>query len=319
MSSILKARFVEVIPNPEMENDAPGQQSITQRQAEEKKSGAAKKAELHELSPEGPHPADAGSQGSDAAQDINHPANYVDELGQTLFGQLPQSAADTQISKALEESKAITRKAEIDALRITAEAETEAKAIKRAAEEKGYEDGYAKGLEEGRAAGAEEAAATAQAEAQDSLREDAKAALSEVEYLIEALKMERMTTLHEEEEDIVQIAFEVAKKIMRQQIKVEKEAIPRMVEEVVKENEDPVKVILSEFNETLFTRIDRRMREKLKELLPGVQVLIVPNDGSAEIFQIETENGMVDAAVQEQLDRLEEAVSDPKNYEPEEI
>lgn len=303
MSRIVKARYVEVIPNPEIEKakEKPVPKPEPAAQSE------PQKPELKELAPQqSPAPANQGN----IAEDIN-PANFVDDLGQTLFGQLPTSAADVQITRALEESKAITRKAEMDALRITSAAEAEAEKIKKEAEEKGYDEGYQAGLEAGKADGAEAAK-------QDSAQ-IAKDSLGEVAYLIEALKMERMMTLREEQEEIVQIAFEVAKKIMRQQIKVEKEAIPRMVEEVVKENETPVKVILSEFNETLFTRIDRRMRERIRELLPGVQVLVVPNDGSAETFQVETENGMVDAAVEGQLERLAEATMDPKDYEPEEI
>ncbi len=307
MSNIVKAVSVRVLPAEKApSNDKPHESKEPKASQRESKPHEIKEVRLEEFEqsqPEKPAPDIPATEPAG----MHNPANYADDKGQTLFGQLPTSATDNAITRALEESKEILKKAEMDALRIVTAGEAECAKIKEEAKAKGYEEGYLEGVEAGKE------------ESKSASAELAKESLNEVEYLIEALKMERMQTYREEQEAIVQLSFEVAKKIMRQQIKVEKEAIPRMVEEVVKENETAVKVVLSEFNETLFTRIDRRMREKINELLPDTKVLIVPNDGSEEIFQIETINGMVDAAVSGQLGSLLDAVKDPKDFEPEEI
>lgn len=210
-----------------------------------------------------------------------------------------EEAYNDAITQALEDVKAIRVQAEKEADFIINQANMDRDNIVAEAEKEGYEKGFQKGIVDGKFDSAAKA----------------KEGLDEIAYFIEMLNMERMQTCHEEEESLSRLAFEIARKIMRQQIKVEKEAVPRMIEDVVKENEDAVKIVLSEYNETLFTRIDRRTREKIKELLPNIKVLVVPNDGMTEIIQIETKDGMVDAAVEGQLERLEEAIRDD-DYSP---
>lgn len=199
-----------------------------------------------------------------------------------------------KIAEAEEQAKEIIQKAEEEGLSAVAQARMSAKGITDEAERSGYNIGYNKGLTDGEA----------------KMEEQAKESMNEVAYLIEALNMERMQTCKEEEKEILRLAFEVAKKIMRQQIKVEPDAVPLMVEDIVKEHETAVKVTLTDYNLTLDAKIDRKVRDRIKQLIPNVKLIVVPCDGEEEIFQIETEEGLIDAAVSGQLERLEEATED---------
>ncbi len=204
---------------------------------------------------------------------------------------------DSKIEQALEDAKAIRKQAEDEAAILIAQAQMKSKNITDEAERNGYNQGYNKGLSDGEA----------------TALENAKEGMDEIAYFLEMLQMERMQTCREEQEEILKLSFEVAKKVMRQQIKVEPDAVPRMIEDIVKENETSVKVMLSDYNMTLDAKVDRKTRQRIKELLPNIKLVVVPSDGTDEIFQIETEDGLIDAAVSEQIDRLYEATKDYDN------
>ena len=157
------------------------------------------------------------------------------------------------------------------------------------AERLGYEKGYAKGLAEG----AKEA------------RRTAEEGLREIESLIEAIRRERMEAIKREEKDLLMVAFEIAKKIMKQQILIVENAIPKMLEEVIAENETGVKIFLPEYSKTLDVALDKSIAQKIRNLSKNVKVIVTQND---DHIMAETENGMVDMSIPVQLSQLREAM-----------
>lgn len=286
MSNIVKASFVVEVPRKQNTDEAGGssirefpsgrEMNVAGALREQGVADAIKaaRAAMNGVPPEAEPPMTAAEK-----EEAEKRAKLIRER---------EAEAEKIIADAEAEAAAIREEAD----KLLADAEAEAVQIRESAQADGFQAGLTQGAEQARE------------EAMNAVRES----LNELEYFIEAVSMERMQTYKEQEEDLVRLSFEIAKKIMRQQIKVDKASIPYMIADVVKENEDAVQIYVSEYNQTLFTRIDRQTREKLKELLPGIKVMVLPNDGKEEFIQIETENGMVDVTVENQLELLKQAI-----------
>lgn len=280
MSSIVKARSVVVIP---------GQSNIS-RELNELKSGGGKKSDAEDSTPKTKREELMDARIAELEEELaKAKAQAEANTGDQIY--------DSKIEEALEDAKAIRKQAEDEAAMLVAQAQMKSRNITDEAERNGYNQGYNKGLSDGEA----------------TVLENAKESMDEIAYFLEMLQMERMQTCREEESEILKLAFEIAKKVMRQQIKVDPDAVPRMIEDIVKENETAVKVILSDYNMTLDAKVDRKTRERIKELLPNIKLVVVPSDGTEEMFQIETEDGLIDAGVSGQIERLYEATKDSGN------
>ena len=161
------------------------------------------------------------------------------------------------------------------------------------AEKKGYEEGYLRGLVAG-------------AEANEKLAEEG---LLEIRELVQLMKTEQKASLKTQEKDLIRISFEIAKKIMKQHVHLEENSIPKMLEEIIQENEDGVKIYLSEYQKTLDLNLDKSMAKKIRSISKDAKVVLVKD---LDVIMIETENGIVDMSVPQQLKLLKEAVENAK-------
>ncbi|MCR5481974.1 MAG: hypothetical protein K6F52_04180 [Clostridia bacterium] len=203
-----------------------------------------------------------------------------------------QATARRLISEAEEKGKAIVEDADQNAGMIVNESETV-----------GYQQGYKKGLREGK-------------EAKEAKLEEC---VDDIKELVQFIKDENRRTFTENEKQIVQLSFDIAKKIMRQQIKVDDDSIPKMLEEIIKENEKTVKVYLSEMNRVLKFRVDRRLYGKIKALSENLRVIAIKEedeDEKRDVIRIETETGMIDASISSQIDALKEELGVSDDGEP---
>lgn len=267
----------------------PGQSNIS-RELNELKSDRSKKSDAEDSTPKTKREELMDARIAELEEELaKAKAQAEANTGDQIY--------DAKIEEALEDAKAIRKQAEDEAAMLVAQAQMKSRNITDEAERNGYNQGYNKGLSDGEA----------------TVLENAKESMDEIAYFLEMLQMERMQTCREEESEILKLAFEIAKKVMRQQIKVDPDAVPRMIEDIVKENETAVKVILSDYNMTLDAKVDRKTRERIKELLPNIKLVVVPSDGTEEMFQIETEDGLIDAGVSGQIERLYEATKDSGN------
>lgn len=161
--------------------------------------------------------------------------------------------------------------------------------IMKEAEAEGYADGHASGLIHG-AKAAESAA---------------QSGLAEVRELIEAIKGEQRDARASQEKDLLEIAFQIARKIMKQEAQRDEDFILRMLEEVVQENEESVKIYLSEYNKSLDLHIDRAVAERIQRRFKGAKVILVQSE---DTIVVETANALTDMSIQVQLGQLKEAV-----------
>ncbi|MGV8906695.1 MAG: FliH/SctL family protein [Acetobacterium sp.] len=171
--------------------------------------------------------------------------------------------------------------------------------IRLISKEKGYKEGFGKGHEMGLDQGLKDGAEAAAAQAEDGL--------NEIQELLAFLKNERQTALENRKNDMVAVAFEMATKIMKQQVRINENAIPGMLEEIILENEEGLKIYLSEYQKTLDIHIDQEISEKIRKLSKNAKVIILKEDDK---IMVETKNGVVDMSLPVQLDQLGKAIGE---------
>ncbi|HZK01787.1 MAG TPA: FliH/SctL family protein, partial [Anaerovoracaceae bacterium] len=165
--------------------------------------------------------------------------------------------------------------------------------IKFQAEQNGYQDGYSKGLKQGAM----------------EVRSNAEESLKEMEKLLKVINYERLEAVKRHETDILQISFEVAKKIMRQHILSDSEAILQMIEEIYRkyeyEHETNVKITIPEYSKVIDVEIDKNIAKRISEQIENSKVIISKND---DFIMIESDNSAVDASFDLQINQLKEEV-----------
>lgn len=199
--------------------------------------------------------------------------------------------AERVLEHAIKRARLIHDEAVKRAEDLIKKAEKESESIRLEALREGYEEGYTNGFSEG--------AEKAKKAAEDGLRD--------IENLIEGIRKERMEAIERQEKDLIAIAFEIAKKIMRQQILIDENAIPKMLEQVIMENESGLRIYLPEYSKTLDLAIDKSIAQRIRNLSENVKVVVTEND---DFLMAETENGMVDMSIPVQISQLQEAVEE---------
>jgi flagellar assembly protein FliH len=193
------------------------------------------------------------------------------------------------LNQAIKKSQHIESEAQRKADSIMENAMKNSREIMAEAEKKGYEEGYLRGLVDG-ANASEQAAADG---------------LNELGRLINCFSNDQKEFLKLQEHDLIEIAFELAKKIMKQHVQADETAVTRMLEEIILENEGSMKVLLSEYQRSLDFRIDKTVAQKLKKISKDTKVVIIKEE---DIIMSETEGGIVDMSVPVQLEQLKKAV-----------
>ncbi|HWQ78045.1 MAG TPA: FliH/SctL family protein [Anaerovoracaceae bacterium] len=157
------------------------------------------------------------------------------------------------------------------------------------AEKKGYEEGYLRGLVDG-------------ASASESAAEEG---LLELRRLIDLFKTDQKAELERNEKDLIEIAFEIAKKIMKQHVQADESAVQKMLEEIVAENEGSYKIYFSEYQKTLDIHIDKATVKKMRNLTKDARLVLIKEE---DLIMSENEGGIVDMSIPVQLEQLKKAV-----------
>lgn len=198
------------------------------------------------------------------------------------------------ISDAVRKSKVIKVQAEKTAASMIESASGESNAIRFQAEQQGYKDGYSKGLMDG----ASEA------------RKKAEAGLKEARELLEAIRNERTEAFYGHEKEILFIASEMAKKILRQQVQENEEVLITMLDDILHEyeheNDAMVKISMPEYLKSIDISIDKKIAQKIREKINNAKVTMTKIDDS---IMIETESGVIDASIPVQLEQLKQAIN----------
>lgn len=196
---------------------------------------------------------------------------------------------DLIIQQAIKKSQYIDNEAMKRADSLIEGAYKKCQAIMMDAEKKGFADGYARGLAEG------EKAANLKAQT----------GLAELSALVSGMHAERSAAIVREEQDLLKIAFEIAHKVMRKQAEMDEDAILGILEEVISENQEELKIYLSGYNKTLDLHVDKNIAKRIKMLSKNAKVVIVSGE---DVILAETQQGTTDLGIKVQLQQLEEAL-----------
>jgi len=196
---------------------------------------------------------------------------------------------ETIIRQALKKSRHIENEAKLRADALINSAMKSSREIMNTAEKKGYDEGYLRGLVDG---------ATASENA-------AEEGLTELKHLIELFKSDQKSALGRDEKDLMTIAFELAKKIMKQHLQTDESAVQKMLEEIVMENEGNIKIYMSEYQKTLDIHIDKAIVRKMKGAIKDAKIVMIKEE---DLIMSENEGGVVDMSIPVQLEQLKKAV-----------
>ncbi|MEO1814722.1 MAG: FliH/SctL family protein [Acetobacterium sp.] len=185
--------------------------------------------------------------------------------------------------------------------------------IKEKSQETGYQEGfsqgYATGHQEGLRDGAQEGF---QVGLKDGLNDGMNQAAAEIENklqeineLLTEIKSERQRALDSQQQEMLDISFEIAKKIMKHQVQEDRDLFLKFFDEVIHGDEEDLKIYLSENQKTLDLHINKEMSEKLKKLAKKSKVIILKDEDK---IMVETNDSVIDMSLPVQLDQLEKAI-----------
>lgn len=163
--------------------------------------------------------------------------------------------------------------------------------------EEGLQDGTQEGFQAGLKEGLNEGLAQAAAEIENKLQE--------IDEILEQINLERQRALDNQEQELLDIAFEIAKKIMKHQVHEDRDLFLKFFDEVIHGDEEDLKIYLSENQKTLDLHINKEMSEKLKKLAKKSKVIILKDEDK---IMVETNDSVIDMSLPVQLDQLEKAI-----------
>lgn len=193
----------------------------------------------------------------------------------------------------------------MDAIRVEAQA-TLMRAIQEAERirEQAWREGYQRGYEAGYAEGLNEARRHAATELQHTLER----LHAQVEEVCRALRAEHHAYLQHAEQQLVELAIEVARKVVREELRLQPEHVLAVVREVLRRLQGFGRVRVRVH--PLDVELVRRQRPLLLQVVDGIEAIEIVEDrrvGQGGCI-IETEQGVYDARIDTQLSELERTI-----------
>lgn len=255
-------------------------------------------------------------------------AKWVTQVVETTSSSINRAniSAETSIQTEHSDINLESRDSQLDsveAMRSANELMKEAIKASQEIKEKSQENGYREGFSQGYAAGKEEGFQDGQQEGfQKGLKEglhdglnqglaqaeaEIAAKFEEINELLRLIKQERQNALNNQEQDLLDIAFEIAKRIMKQEVQEDQDVFLGIFEDVIHGDEEDLKIYLSENQKTLDLHINKEMAEKLKKLSKKSKVIILKDEDK---IVVETNDSVIDMSLPVQLEQLEKAIEE---------
>lgn len=231
-----------------------------------------------------------------------------------------EKKTETQVENGLESGQheenikdEIVHEDSVEAMRSANELMKEAirasQEIKEKSQETGYQEGFSQGYTAGHDAGFQEGSQTGLKEGLDvGLSRSAaeiELKLQEINEVLDLIKTERQEALNRQEQDIMEVSFEIAKKIMKHHVQDDHDLFLKFFDEVIHGDEEDLKIYLSENQKTLDLHINKEMTEKLKKLAKKSKVIILKDEDK---IMVETNDSVIDMSLPVQMVQLEKAI-----------
>lgn len=164
---------------------------------------------------------------------------------------------------------------------------------------KGYDEGYQLGFEVGTQKGIEEGMLKAEQKIEE--------ALTEVKELALLLNQERDQVSAQLEEEILMVAMEIAKKIMRYEISRDETVFTNIFNEVIHEDDTGVKVYLSEYQKSVDLHLNKVVIDRIKALSQKSKVVVLKEE---DRVVVETDQSVIDMSIPVQMDQIQKAIEE---------
>lgn len=198
-----------------------------------------------------------------------------------------------KLDRVEREKQEILNNAAVHAQAMLSQANNDAERIKQDAKN----SGFAQGFQEGKSVA----------------RDELSSQLNAVKQLLDQLNSEREAIYIDNENALIDTAYEMTRKITMAEIKTDKDVIFNIVKQACKNfrNSDYVKISLAkcDVEETVVT--DQEFIKKIAGNIPDVEIEILPDAQSGTVILDDNEE-IVDASVPTQLDFLKEVLNASK-------
>ena len=198
-----------------------------------------------------------------------------------------------KLKRAESEKQDILMNASVQAQAMISQANNDAERIKQEAKN----SGFAQGFQEGKRA----------------IEEELSGQLNAVKKLLEQLNSEREALYINNENDLIDTAYDMTRKITMSEIKADKDIIFNIVKQACKNfrNSDYVKISLAkcDFDESVIT--DQKWLKKIAGNIPEVEIELLPDAQTGTVL-LDNDEEIVDASVPTQLDFLKEVLNASK-------
>ena len=164
---------------------------------------------------------------------------------------------------------------------------------------KGYDEGYQLGFEVGTQKGIEEGMRKADQKIED--------ALTEVQELALLLKEERDQVSAKLEEEVLMVAMEIARKIMRYEISQDETVFTNIFNEVIHEDDTGVKVYLSEYQKSVDLHLSKAVIDRIKALSQKSKVVVLKEE---DRVVVETDQSVIDMSIPVQMEQIQKAIEE---------
>lgn len=226
---------------------------------------------------------------------IRRPANYHNikkandlkfDIGKNVEDKIENLSHDELIDRAKEEAAAIIKEAELEAIKLIKVAQNEGDKAKQSIEKMAREEGLKKGYKEG--------------------KEKYENLIEEAELIKRNAEEEYREILDGVEKDAVNVILDIAKKVIGEQISLNKESILEVLRKGFEKcsNKEDITIKVSPSDHDFVVE----NREKILSLTEGIGKLDIRKDSSLKAGDciIETPYGAVDAGVSTKLQKIED-------------
>lgn len=192
------------------------------------------------------------------------------------------------LQTARQEAEKIIRNANEEAARVVAGGREQAKQIEQEAQQQGWQDGYDRGSQKA--------------------EEEYTGRLEEAKNIVQKAHLERQEIIAGSEDEIIQLALAVARKIISNELVVNPDSIVEIVKRAVLKVTDREEVTVRVNPENLDTTISAQ--DEISQSVKGIRKFKVLADTGVAPggCVVETPNGNVDARIERQLDEIEQAL-----------
>lgn len=196
---------------------------------------------------------------------------------------------------------------QLEAIRMANELMKSTLRTSREISEKSQEEGFDKGYSEGYQVGYETGFDEGVAKGRKAADQQVEAGLKEIKELVQAIQEDHEQAISQRQDQIIAIAMEIAKKIMRYEIKKDEENFIKIFHEVIHEDDEDVQIYLSEYQKSLDLHLQKSMIDKIKSLSKKMKVVLVKEDDK---LVVETDQAVIDMAVPVQIEQIKKAFAD---------